>query len=90
VRLLNNLAWILATSSDPALRDPDRAVDLAEEAAASGEPEAGILDTLSVAYAAAARPADARAAALRALARAERSGDAALAAQLRERLAAQP
>ncbi len=89
-RLLNNLAWILATSSDPALRDPASAVELAEEAAASGDPEAGILDTLSVAYAAAARPADARAAALRALSRAERSGDAALAAELRERLAAQP
>jgi tetratricopeptide (TPR) repeat protein len=90
VRLLNNLAWILATSSDPALRDPAGAVDLAEEAAASGEPEAGILDTLSVAYAAAARPADARATAHRALAQAERSGDAALAAELRARLAAAP
>ncbi len=89
-RLLNNLAWILATSSDPKLRDPAAALALAEEAAASEDPEAGILDTLSVAYAAAARPADARATALRALARAERSGDAALAAELRARLAVEP
>ena len=86
-RLLNNLAWILATSSDPQLRDPAAAVALAEEAAASADPEAGILDTLSVAYAAAGRPSDARAAALRALARAERSGDAALVSEIRARLA---
>jgi len=89
-RLLNNLAWLLATSSDPQLRDPAAAVALAEEAAASGDPEAGILDTLSVAYAAAARPADARATALRALARAEQSGDAALAAEIRARIGARP
>jgi tetratricopeptide (TPR) repeat protein len=85
--LLNNLAWILATSSDLALRDPAAAVALAEEAAAaSADPAAGILDTLSVAYAAADRPADARAAALRALAAAERAGDLALAAELRARI----
>jgi Tfp pilus assembly protein PilF len=89
-RLLNNLAWILATSSDATLRDPAAAVTLAEEASASGDPEAGVLDTLSVAYAAAGRASDARVAALRALSRAEQVGDHALAAELRARLAEQP
>jgi tetratricopeptide (TPR) repeat protein len=90
-RVLNNLAWILATSSDPGLRDPAAAVALAEEAAAGdGGREAGILDTLSVAYAAAGRSAESRDAARRALARAEASGDAALAAEIRARLGAAP
>lgn len=90
-RLLNNLAWILATSPDPALRDPQAAVALAEEAAAQGpDPEAGLLDTLSVAYAAAGRPEEARAAAQRALVRAEASGEAALATELRARLREAP
>jgi tetratricopeptide (TPR) repeat protein len=30
--LLNNLAWVLATSEDPALRDPQRALELAQRA----------------------------------------------------------
>jgi Flp pilus assembly protein TadD len=86
--VLNNLAWILVTSPDPALRDAPAAVALAEEAAAASDGrDAGILDTLSVAYAAAGRPDDARAAALRALARAEETGDAALAAEVRARIA---
>ncbi len=90
-RLLNNLAWILATSPDPQLRDPQTAVALAEEAAGQGaDPEAGLLDTLSVAYAAAGRPAESRAAARRALARAEASGDESLAAELRARLREAP
>jgi tetratricopeptide (TPR) repeat protein len=87
--LLNNLAWILATSGDSELRDAQAAVALAEEAAAASA-EADILDTLSVAYAAAGRAADARAAAQRALARAEETGDAELAAELRARLGTAP
>jgi tetratricopeptide (TPR) repeat protein len=90
-RVLNNLAWILAASSDPELRDPAAAVALAEEAAAGeGGREAGVLDTLSVAYAAAGRPADSRAAALRALALAEASRQAELAAALRARIGEVP
>ena len=86
VRVLNNLAWILATSPDPGLRDPEAAVALAEEAvAASDGRDASVLDTLSLAYAAAARPEAASATAARALARAEEAGDAALAAELRAR-----
>jgi len=49
--ILNNLAWILATDSDPNVRDPDRAVRLAEEAVAlGGDANPGLLDTLAIAY----------------------------------------
>ena len=86
LRVLNNLAWILATTPDPGLRDPAAAVAFAEEAvAASGGRDASVLDTLATAYAAAGRPGDARSAAARALTRAEETGDAALAAELRAR-----
>jgi Zn-dependent protease with chaperone function len=47
--LLNNLAWLLLTGSDPALRDPVRALDLAEQAARL-QPRPHILDTLATAY----------------------------------------
>ena len=60
----NNLAWILATSADPRLRDPAQAVRLAEGAVRRADPpDAEFLDTLATAYAAAGRPEDARRAA---------------------------
>jgi spermidine synthase len=65
---LTGLARLLATHPDPAVRDPPRAVRLAERAnglAKSGD--AGILDTLAAAYAAAGRFAEAQAALERAL-----------------------
>jgi Zn-dependent protease with chaperone function len=65
--VLNNLAWLLATSEDPDLRDPPRALALAQ-AAADLAPEAFILDTLAEAYYANRRYAEAVAAAERALA----------------------
>jgi WD40 repeat protein len=37
----NNLAWLLATSLDPSLRDPKRAVELAEKAAQLAPKEGG-------------------------------------------------
>ncbi len=84
----NNLAWILATSSDPALRDPDEAVRLAEAAARlAGEPDADLLDTLAAAYASASRFDEATAVAQRAARRAERDGQVALAGAIGERLA---
>ena len=53
-KVCNNLAWIHATSQDPALYDTERAVRFAEEAnRRSGGDDAGILDTLAVAQAAA-------------------------------------
>jgi tetratricopeptide (TPR) repeat protein len=65
----NNLAWILATAQDPALRRPEEAVTLAEEAARqTRRQDPAVLDTLAAAYAAAGRPRDALAAARDALA----------------------
>jgi TPR repeat protein len=49
--VLNNLAWQLATSSEPRLRDPERALELAQLAIANSEvPEANMLDTLAEAH----------------------------------------
>jgi len=48
----NNLAWLLATASDPELRDPDEAVRLASLALDTGDPDAAIFDTLAAAHAA--------------------------------------
>jgi len=48
----NNLAWLLATCKDPAVRDGDRAVELAEQARRLAEaPGYEILDTLAAACA---------------------------------------
>jgi tetratricopeptide (TPR) repeat protein len=84
----NNLAWLVATARDPSLRDPELAVSLAERAAApSAAPDASVLDTLAAAYAAAGRYGDAGRAAEQALQLAESTGQEALAAQIRARLA---
>src|SRR5262249_36955674 len=65
----NNLAWILATSADPAVRDPEEAVRVAEAAVrGTASPNAEFLDTLATAYAAAGRADDARRAAAEAAA----------------------
>ncbi len=47
----NNLAWLLATAADPALRDPREAI-LLVEADAQGSEAPWLLDTLAAAYAA--------------------------------------
>jgi tetratricopeptide (TPR) repeat protein len=50
--LLNNLAWVLATSPDDKLRDGKRAIELATKASELTEFKAGyILSTLAAAYA---------------------------------------
>jgi tetratricopeptide (TPR) repeat protein len=50
--LLNNLAWVLATSPDDKLRDGKRAVELATKASELTDHKAGyILSTLAAAYA---------------------------------------
>jgi Zn-dependent protease with chaperone function len=46
---LNNLAWLLLTSGDQELRDPERALELADAAAVLA-PLPHILDTLATAY----------------------------------------
>ena len=50
------LAWLLAAHPDPARRDPGRAVELGERAAAlTGHTQPAVLDVLAAAYAAAGR-----------------------------------
>jgi len=46
---LNNLAWLLLTSDDPAIHDPAAALQLAEQAVIQ-LPASHILDTLAQAY----------------------------------------
>ena len=52
---LNNLAWLLATSPNAALRNGDEAVVLAKQAVELGGAEWRLLDTLAAAYAEAGR-----------------------------------
>jgi Flp pilus assembly protein TadD len=55
-RVVNNLAWLLATHPDAAVREPDAAVRLAESLQhGAPRPDADSLDTLAAAYAAAGR-----------------------------------
>jgi tetratricopeptide (TPR) repeat protein len=56
VEILNNLAWILATYKESGLRDPDEAIQLAEQACKLTDyKKPDLLDTLAVAYASASR-----------------------------------
>jgi predicted Zn-dependent protease len=71
---LNNLAWMLLTCPAPDLRDLPRALALAEEAVRQS-PAPHIWDTLAEAYLANGRLADARQAALKALALADDNRD---------------
>jgi tetratricopeptide (TPR) repeat protein len=85
---LNNLAWLLATARDPALRDPALAVSLAERAAAlSPAPDPSVADTLAAALAAAGRYDEAVRVAEQALAQVEAAGPPELAAGVRARVA---
>lgn len=83
---LANLAWLLVNSDDRELRDPQRAVGLAEKAVevSGGEPQA--LETLALAYAAAGRRGEARQTAARAVEAARARGDDDLHAALEKRL----
>ena len=83
--VLNNLAWFLAVRGERA--DADEAIALAEEALAQfGAEDAGGLDTLAAAYAAAGRTNAAVATAERAL-RIASASDPDLAGGIRQRLA---
>jgi tetratricopeptide (TPR) repeat protein len=84
---LNNLAWIRATSADPALRDGADAVHLAERSCVlTIAPDAGQLDTLAAAYAEAGDFNRATDTGLRALELAKRAGDNALTAEIEQHL----
>jgi len=81
IEALNNLAWLLATSSDDTLRDGPEAVRLAERACALTQyKEAAQLGTLAAAYAEAGRFADAVATAQKAFDFATAAGNARFAA----------
>jgi Flp pilus assembly protein TadD len=81
----DQLGWILATESNPQIRNPARAVALAETAAAAEPQNARYLDTLAAAYAAAGRYSDAIATAEKALAMARQAGAKNLAAGIEQR-----
>jgi spermidine synthase len=80
----NNLAWLLATSRDPSVRDPEEAVAHAERGAIRAGRNPRVLDTLAAAYAAAGRYDDAVRTALDA--RAKVRDDSPTAVELESRL----
>lgn len=83
--VLGQLAWMLATHHDPAIRDSRRALDLAERATRlSGEPD--LLDIQAAAQASAGRTAEAAETAARAHQLALEAGKTALAAEIADRL----
>jgi hypothetical protein len=85
IEALNNLAWLLATSPEPELRNGPRAVQLAEHACALSRLPS-LLGTLAAAYAEAGRFSDATQAAEQASVRATEAGDPGTAARNRELL----
>jgi len=87
VTTVNNLAWLLATNEPERGGDPARAIQLAQRAIQlSGEENAGCLDTLAAAYAAAGRFPQAVVTAQRALQLAEWAGHTPTADLIRARL----
>ena len=83
---LSGLAWIRATSWDPALRDAAEAVTLAERAATERR-SVSTLDALAAAYASAGRFEDAVTAARSGIELASAAGQTGVAEQFRQRLA---
>ena len=85
--VLNNLAWILATTADPANRNGQEAVHLAEQACTlTGQREAKLLGTLAAAYAVAGRFPEAVATAEKAVRFAEEANEPELATKNRQLL----
>ena len=83
----NNIAWVLATSSDASIRDGAKAIDLADVAVAlSGGREPRFLRTLAAAYAESGRFSEALAAAQQAAAIARMQGKTGLANRLKKDL----
>jgi tetratricopeptide (TPR) repeat protein len=88
IQARHDLAWILATAPEAALRNGPRAVELALRAnELTGGQSPGILGTLAAAYAESGKFADAIATAQRALELAGGQGNAAVAGVLRSQLA---
>jgi len=84
---INNVAWLLATSRDDALRDPARALALAQRAQERSERhDPQLLDTLAAAHAALGNFAAASAVAEKALALARERGEWEIAEAIASRL----
>ncbi len=88
IAALNTLAWVYGTAErGSALHRPERAVELAEKAAArTGHKEPSVLDTLAVSYASAKRMDEARVTSRHALEMAEAGGYSTLAEEIRGRM----
>jgi protein O-mannosyl-transferase len=83
----NNLAWLLATSSDASIRDGGRAMELAKQAVRlSRGKDPNYLRTLAAAFAESGRFAEARETAQRALQEVEIQGNSTLANTLRDEI----
>ncbi len=83
----NNLAWLLATSADPAVRDPAESIRIAQQALrAAGGSHPNVLDTLAAGYAAAGRFEEAVQTAERAAALARERGAQDLERQIHQHL----
>jgi tetratricopeptide (TPR) repeat protein len=86
--LRNQLAWMLATSGDPRIRQPEEAIGLAEALVRDAQKsDANSLDTLAAAYAAAGRFDEAIRIASQAETLAQERGENEIGGQIRERLA---
>lgn len=87
---LCNLAWLLATSADPSLRNGSEAVQLAERAdsaSSRSDKHPTVLRILAAAYAEAGRFGEAKETAQQALREAETQGDSSLSSSLRDEIA---
>jgi protein O-mannosyl-transferase len=87
---LCNLAWSLATSADPSLRNGSEAVQLAERAdsvSSRSDKHPTVLRILAAAYAEASRFDEAKETAQQALREAEKQGDSSLSSSLRDEMA---
>jgi tetratricopeptide (TPR) repeat protein len=83
----NDLAWTLATSGDPSIREPEEAIRLAESLVREAETtDPNWLDTLAAAYASAGRFDDAVRSASQAAALAQQQGQTELGEQIGARL----
>lgn len=86
-KICNNLSWLLAAGRDEEIREPQRAVELAERACRLTDfNQAPMLDTLSVAYAAMGRFTEAISTAKEGLELAEQNGQEQLAEEIASHL----
>jgi tetratricopeptide (TPR) repeat protein len=85
--VLNNLAWLLATTGDVSAQNANRAVELAQHACElTGHKNPGFIDTLAAAYAAADNFPEAVKTAEKAIKSAEDANEKDLAKEIQKRL----